>query len=185
VLIGSLITGYRSSLKKCQTVHYLIVNDHTSLSGMSKSYKFCAGMQSLAMPLVFLCTSWDLVTSFCRKSAIYLFLSMSIHSGWILHPVAAAHQESLLNVCWIDERGGGRARSRAPRLDETLTHWELEMSALRAGRNWDQERAEGLLNFMKHQSRNGQRHFYFWIVELKRQYMIGLVVISGRRTLAF
>jgi hypothetical protein len=60
------------------------------------------------------------VTSFCRKSAIYLFLSMSIHSGWILHPVAAAHQESLLNVCWIDERGGGRARSRAPRLDETL-----------------------------------------------------------------
>lgn len=25
------------------------------------------------MPLVFLCTSWDLVTSFCRKSAIYLF----------------------------------------------------------------------------------------------------------------
>jgi hypothetical protein len=60
------------------------------------------------------------VTSFCRKSAIYLFLSMSIHSGWILHPVAAAHQESLLKVCWIDERGGGRARSRAPRLDETL-----------------------------------------------------------------
>lgn len=60
------------------------------------------------------------MTSFCRKSAIYLFLSMSIHSGWILHPVAAAHQESLLNVCWIDERGGGRARSRAPRLDETL-----------------------------------------------------------------
>jgi len=40
-------------------------------------------------------------------------LSMSIHSGWILHPVAAAHQECLLNVCWIDERGGGRARSRA------------------------------------------------------------------------
>jgi len=155
------------------------------------------------MPLVFLCTSWDLVTSFCQKSAIYLFLSMSIHSGWILHPVAAAHQECLLNVCWIDETGGGRARSRAPRLDETLNslrarqpRWRprccrtrrsrrRKMPALRADRNWDQERAEGLTNFMKHQSRNGQRHFYFWIVELKRQYMIGLVVISRRRALAF